>query len=798
MLFQKVTEIAAECEENCTGSLKAVLRRGKEIVPGYDFLDTVKNASEYRFSVSGEDIDPAAHSLLLQVRQEQGEPLRGDFTAVDSSFSPAREVPLATYNNRGYFLRLYPHGKKRTIEQVLETVTLVASVPNRTRLSISALPKKGYEVLEELTIAGDYVEKGRHNCYSTMNLGNETGMVVVQLERPEIEFYANQGSLPKRPDDFSYKYTKGEFGVNPTDGFAAVAFPVPRWPNVTDEGKDNKTYFCIVGTGVGLAYALDASKYTPLPLEENQRQKIYLNGRPGQLLYYSRIVRHNTPETLALNVVKGCVHVMVKPQQTFFYGYLLYGNLTAGTSPFMSVPIGASIFDTSIYPHLVPRFGEVERPLAVPKRKHDVEGSLETLCSGDRVFAECPSFILVENCENEPASEITVMVGRKDTMKVVGGDPLLLFITKGKKEFVAITDVAPAVDDVKIVLQVRERSQEGRLARVAVSRHGPVKSISDVEKGVIEIPGTRAETVLEFRKETEGDLAGDYYLTIEADQSISIKITAETTANISHVAHTVRNVRQVSSSNFFMLSPVNSTYQVGYFTFYMNNTMKTGEVRPQDALILGNPTGSMTSLSISAATDSWSTAAQGVSNIHRFSRSDPAYKLNTYYYITAQGMPSPLETTDGRESGLMNFLVLEERRHTDLVMNRIMHFGGTRLFRFRANTTGGYYSVRLGGVTVESMYVSASEHNRVPFRDQNDYVLEPKLGEGVDEYPEFMHQEIRLPTRELEKKNAECGTRTGCDVWVTVFCHWPRCYYSLQAKFVAGGEEAVRDKKADL
>ncbi len=789
--------VAAECESDCEAVVSASFKKTREVTPGYSFIDTLEqkgNPHKYKFALGDEAAAKDASSALIHVYQGRNKPFRADISVLDSE---KKKTPLVSYDNIVYVLRVYPD-QKRSLRQVVESLQLDVRVESPAQITITVTPKPSVVELEGLTMnsVADYVEKGKSNCYSTTKIEREGGSVMVQLESRDVVFYANHGSMPEKLEDFAYQYKEGEFTVIPADKFAAVSFLVPRWPE--GEFSDNRTYFCISGTGRGLSYAVGLARSTAITVEENQRQKLYL-AKP-EFMFHTRIIHHTTPIKLVAKVLQGCVNVMVRPQKTYYYGYLVFQNLTAGVSAFSSDTVSSLDSGLTLL-GLKMDAGEVIRQLPL-------ELDRETLCTGESVFEECPIFIVAENCDGFTGSVVTLMLAREDYIKVVPNDPMYISVPRGKKEFLAFTSVAPLVDAIEIAIQTRGQTMEERLGLVGISRNSIIKDMALGDK-IFELSAARNQTVLGYQRTEGTSLAGNYYMTIVANQDLNAKIIINAVSGIGNREWVVQSARQASGNGVFFLTPISETRQIGYFTFYLDNTNRAGKTQPHDVAIFSKYTGSVTNITIRANASAWpelesnDSSSLAATNVFRLSRGNPLYASNSYYYLLVSGVTAAAaaDSSEGQQQlGHFAFVVIEERRHNDLELGRPATFDGTRLFRLRASKfdKSGDYVMRKTGNTVESMYVSVSSGNRAPFSDQHDYAFEPTDGDKEYKYPESRLNEIRIPSAELQSKNEDCakGER---DLWLTVYCRWQQCMYSLEVQFVVGNEdEKKRERKADL
>eukprot|EP01022_Parablepharisma_sp_SALTPOND_P025408 TRINITY_DN5923_c0_g1_i6.p1 TRINITY_DN5923_c0_g1~~TRINITY_DN5923_c0_g1_i6.p1 ORF type:complete len:732 (-),score=63.63 TRINITY_DN5923_c0_g1_i6:7327-9522(-) len=688
-----------------------------------------------------------AKTILFYIYNTESKAFKGKFTIKENDVTTHFE----TFDGIGYFARIYPSAQQDVfIEAIVEEAALIAIA--------SSLREKVVSLDDPANIlSGDYLASGKTNCYSTQRLSNG-GTLTLQAEVPDLNIYVNPGRLPQNLSKSAYLYTKDDYVVAPAHlSFSAINIPIHK----ARVNPDRPTFICVESLNQTIAYSLDVGQYEPAVLDENQSLKLYLRGDERQLMVYSKVVQKQTPTKIQLKVTKGCINLFVKPRQTYYYGYLLNKNLSSGISPFENITEEEIARGDTVF--LRATSGQKTVVKTIPSIAHD------TLCTGKDVYVECPTFLVMENCNKEYYAESIshIMIQREHSPLVLPNEQTVIRVAEGRKETFVIPSVAPSVDKLKIHVQGRERIDSVKLAKITVAQ-----KVGNKEK-TIEVSG---EAEIEFDKNSDGTLEGDYYATIEAYKNFNAMIWANSYSTIAGVSQEVHNARLTSSGNFFFLNPINETHQIGYYTFY------SGDNAGKDVVIMAKPTGSLLGINLFVSSIAWPSkdTAKWQGQTVRLPMN------NTYYYILAEGLSSPEETAGGKANGLFNFVILESQRFNVLEPGKKYRFGGTRVFRFDA-TKEGDYVLKKSGQTVETIYISIDPSNTLPFNEKYTYVVTPKEEE---ESENILNYQLIIPGKDLKKLG------NNREVYFTVYCHWPRCLYDLSIEHVAGEDKkhSQRDK----
>ena len=162
-------------------------------------------------------------------------------------------------------------------------------------------------------------------------------------------------------------------------------------------------------------------------------------------------------------------------------------------------------------------------------------------------------------------------------------------------------DVAPKIESIKI--SIDELPTLDHLMR----GHFIIEQKKTGKKKSFEISGNSNLMVIEFNQ-MDGNLEGDYYITIEADTIVTLRFGVKIYSTINDNLEEISNIRIASSGNVIFLNIVNDTYHNGYYIFYAKNA--PGEI----VTINPNPTSTLQSAFFRASTGSW--PSSGMETIH--------------------------------------------------------------------------------------------------------------------------------------------------------------------------------------
>ncbi len=753
---------------------------------GQRFVDELpgrKVAQEYKLSLP--PILPAdVRSVVIYMGNEGEGTLAGGEFYVQAQ---GKKEGMETMENVWYSYRIYGNSLEE-LRRNVETASLLIRPKRKARLIFITVARGKVTNLDAAELATEYVAMGRQNCYSTAEIGAEGATFSIQIAAPEVNVYANSASLPENLADFAYKFPSQELAWTPADhNSGAISIPLQSSylkPNTT-------TYFCVEGTGRPVAYAVSMAQYVPNFMEGEQSQRLYVHGKHPIVLFHDEQVHSPSALRVGLKVYSGCVRLMVKPYISTYHAYEVYAKMVAGrASPFSEISPDDILVDKVTS-------ADGERVITVPRAQK------EGRCSGRDVYTHCPSFLAVENCDSTEASHsvATISVQNDSPVLVVPADRLLLAIPKGKTKRLIIPEVSPAVDTVIISVLMRERVVPTRLAQIGVSRKGTLEDPSQGEK-VADLTGEHNETVIEFNATHDGPLSGDYYITIKAEDTVNMELTFRAYDSRDNDDKTVINLKQVTQNNHFPLTPAISTHQIGYFTFFLNNTdPATGATKKHDLVITATPSEGLSDVEMGMSLSPWPTfngAPTWNGSVLRVSADDDKYKPNSYYYIVALGKnaePSEEEEQQPQRKATLWFNVLEGKKATEIHEERNYTFSDTMAFFLDAAGKDDLV-IRKKSDTAEALFVTASP--ALAFSDNFDFVMTSKYNE--ENTAQDLEDELVIRRADLAKHNPGCvataqSSTGGCRINLTVQCYTQKCLYELQVSRRASSETKGEDKK---
>ena len=680
-----------------------------------DFYEELSSAAPIqRYKLKVLDEDRKADSILIYISGREGESFKGEFYVKGSSVNRKFE----SYNGRDYFVRIYPS------EELTDDIYIESNVDDRVVAGIksNAFPK--VVPLEDITLMlnGDHLSPNKTNCYSSIRFTKGANLML-ETDMTDIQLYINPLNLPNQTKDFAYSYTRGEFTVLPADiSTSSITVSVPA---------TEIAYICIE-TKKPLAYTLSVVDPDPLLLRRGQNIKLYLKGTMKAI--YSEIKRTQSPMRLAIESLKGCTEVMIKVRKSYYYNYLMNINESLGINPFDS----PKDEDTAII-KLRTKGESIVHAIDYP--------SVNTRCTGEDVYTDCPTLFYARSCNNED-SIVFIGLEDNDDFTYVLGVPEFIVLPPFFKKTYLVPDISPAIDTLQIFVEVKKEMRTIVRGLMTVENG---KGIKDVR----EISGASKNIVLNFSR-TRTEMAGNLYITVESYEELSIKLKVKMYSIINGVEEEVKNIRGGSAGQMMILEIVNSTYQVGYFTFYGKND--SGNV----AAIIPNHTPILKSVKMYASTEGWPTPqnAAFTGSILRLPREDK------FYNIFIEGIPSEEYGNNGEIEGFLVPGILESQRYNELRVGANSSFDGQRIFKFYAERNTDYI-IKKVGVTVESIFVSVDPKIQIPLKDSFTHMIGPIDPEETDLPVEYT---LKIPKEDLTKTN---------EVTFTVFCHWMRCRYHL-------------------
>jgi len=682
--------------------------------------------------------------------------------------SENKKIPLLTYNDNAYFLKLKP--SQHTIED-LKNAYLEAKISHDCIVSLSfhdiELSENGILDIDDFRFYGDYIEKRDTSCYQTNKFQGKSGTLNILTPSPNLKIRINPDFLPKNPSEFQFLYSNTEFMMSPS----AETNPVIRIPIHKSRTSQNKPMFiCIESLEENIPVFIEIDKYDPLALEPNQNMKLYIRNDEKQLLLYSAIENTQKPMKLHISAEKGCANVLLKSRQSYFYGFLLNYHVIRGESPFEKIQeYELNQGDTSIF-RVIAGQKEIVKNIFTPKG--------DTKCSGKNAFNECPTFLFVENCNKNETKEISVVnirMEHENIENILGLDQTLFHLTKGKKLEYIIPHVTPRTSKLQIHLKNREFVTSRKLGIISVQNLDNNYQISQ------EIMGDKNETSIEFNSEKIKDIAGNYKITIEASSELSAKIWMTSYSQVNNEEVQIFNSRLPSSSNFVYVNPINSTHQRGYFTIKISDDSET------ETVIYAKPTGSLKNIRLLLNSENFVTDDKKAEFIGQTIRIPKNLHKNKYFYITAEAESSPEETSNGSISGIFSFIIYENTRNDELVIGKKYMFFGNRIFKIKLNGNKKFM-LKKYSQTIEKLYISDNSENLLPFEDKYSKIINPISLDETEEYKEY-NMEFQISNTKIS------------EIYMSVFCIWPRCMYEFTLESLESSNEIPKNKnniKIDL
>jgi hypothetical protein len=640
--------------------------------------------------------------------------LKGEFYVKGSKVNRKFE----SYNARGYFVRIYP-SEELTDDIYIESNAydkVIACIQSNTFPEIIPLED------EKLIYNGDYLPANKTNCYSSTRFTNG-GNVVIETDVTDIQLYINPLTMPNRLEDSAYTYTRSEFTVLPADvSTSSIMITVPA----------TETAYICIHSKRPLSYTLDVADPDPLLLRRGQSMKFYLKGVMKAI--YTEIKRTQAPMEVTLKSLKGCVEVMIKVRKSYYYNYLMNTNESLGISPFDSPRD-----EDTVVIKLRTTGEHTKKTIHYP--------NVDTRCTGDEVYVDCPTLFYARSCGDEDAVVLITLENNSDLTYILNVPEFVVLPPHYKKTYL-IPDVSPAVDTLQIFAEMKREMRSILKGWITVEHESGAKDIR-------EILGGNQNLIFNFTKR-EKNITGNFYVTVESNEELSIKLRTKMYANINGIEEEVQNIRGGTTGQVLILRIVNSTYQVGYFTFY-------GKDDPDNiAAIIPNPTSILESVKIYASTEGWPTPQNAT-----FTGSILCLpREGKFYNILIEGVPSVEHGSGGTIEGFLFPGILESQRYNKLHVGANVTFDGQRIFKFQVKRNTGYV-VKKVGTTVESIFLSVDPKIQIPLNDSFTHMVAPIDPEETELPVEYA---LEIPKEELMKTN---------EVVLTVFCHWMRCRYNL-------------------
>lgn len=758
------------------------------------FLDEISlkgGMQEYSFdlNVSSEKL-VSTDTMKVAVISESGEPINAEMYVTNGEINKT----LLSFGRQEYYIRIYK-------DHTPSLNFCLKILPKATR-KINAIfwlnPKA--ENFDSVGKTGDYIEKKHINCYESEKLNNPMGVSISFISKSsEFNVYVNPDVLPEKTEDFAYKFLKGEI-VEVAASTNSIGINIPLLPfQISQNGP---TYYCIEAKDTSMAYAIGYSQWIPFYLQPGQKQRIYIHDQHPQMAFIHMPRYRPTALQMHIQVIEGCVNVLAKQRLSFYQGYSLGEKLTQGDSPFSN--LGE---EDNVWEKMQPEHGNIVKQLQEP--------SLEGECTGNDIYISCPSFFFFENCEKNKSSNSTIMmkISNQNEVQIIPGDRLIAKIQK-TKQFFMIPNVPPLASSVKIRLSVSSLTSEQVLGIVSVSRNSVVTDLTKGEK-FIKLTNLTKKVVINFTRQNDGNLEGNYFITVEGHTDFNIKFSSKIIDELGSEKRYLQNIKNLPSKEIFQLTPLNLTHQIGYFTFFLNNTDLTGKSNKHDVLITALPLKEILGINFIMSTKNWADRANYSGPIWtgetlRLSAKDSNYTENSFYYILAHGF-SPMRDDDEDiepRNGIFSFTIIQEKKAKNIILKKKYTLGRSMLLKYLVQEKGDYV-IKKKSDTAETVYISISPENHIPFSDMYDSIIENQMKE--EDFEETIEAEKMIKHEELIGKNKGClnlnNKSEDCPIYVYIFCHQPRCLYEISVEPIveqksdvinSNKTEKAQDKKIDL
>ena len=524
-------------------------------------------------------------SIQVAVLSELGEEIKADMYVTNNVFNKT----LLTYGRQEFFVRVFKEGDL-TLMKTLENFSLRINPKKKRRVTLLFTLNPKAVNFDSLVKTGDYVEKSHMNCYMTEKLISPKGASLSFMAKSSnFNIYLNPNTLPKNKEDFAYKYQKGDFVIVPAS-VNSLGINLPLQPfQVNQKGP---TYFCVEARDDPLAFAVGYSQWIPYFLQPGQKQKIYLHDLSGQMAFTHMPRFNQNPMQINLHVAEGCVNLIAKRGLSFYQGYSYGEKLMQGSSPFTNPEE-----EDLVWNNLKPKQGN--NIIQLPRM------TIEGVCGGNDIYVSCPTFFFIENCEKDKSSDsiVTMEISNHDEIQITPGDRMITKIQNDKQYFM-IPNVPPLATSVKIAITISKNTNENDLGIASVSR----KSVAtDPTKGerINKLTNTTKKYYFNFTKQNDGDLSGNYFITIEGHSDFNIRIFAKAVEGIGKEKKHLQNIKHLPSKEYYSMAALNMTHQIGYFNFFLNNTDLQGNSNKHDILISATLLKDIESLKLTMTTDKY-------------------------------------------------------------------------------------------------------------------------------------------------------------------------------------------------
>eukprot|EP00831_Metopus_contortus_P016183 TRINITY_DN16752_c0_g1_i1.p1 TRINITY_DN16752_c0_g1~~TRINITY_DN16752_c0_g1_i1.p1 ORF type:complete len:209 (-),score=33.33 TRINITY_DN16752_c0_g1_i1:78-704(-) len=146
--------------------------------------------------------------------------------------------------------------------------------------------------------------------------------------------------------------------------------------------------------------------------------------------------------------------------------------------------------------------------------------------------------------------------------------------------------------------------------------------------------------------------------------------------------------------------------------------------------------------------------------------------------IRADGLAA-FDDDYGQTKAEFDFIILCSHQATKLKVGENKTFYSTSLIEVRLDKISDI-EIHKTSQTEETVYISLSPENSIPFSDRYDYLILPQASE------EFLFDPVDYKTKinstELITKNPNCATlqtETPCKIVLTTVCHSIKCAYKI-------------------